>query len=187
MYRPQRGGGGRPPQSRRAGLSEGASTSPWPTGWGDQGIRHWKDRYGGGDLLREPTKSSPSSGRRRDSVPFLLPEVGSSLGSPGRGLGEVLALERDEVQDLLGCRPRGLDGQRDPEDPGQAGTPTPHRPSSSPSHPHPHSGPSLRTFPVPSIHIQPSRDRILFHLPHRTTQGGQSKAGKMVPISQQEN
>ena len=187
MYRPQRGGGGRPPQSRRAGLSEGASTSPWPTGWGDQGIRHWKDRYGGGDLLREPTKNSPSSGRRRDSVPFLLPEVGSSLGSPGRGLGEVLALERDEVQDLLGCRPRGLDGQRDPEDPGQAGTPTPHCPSSSPSHPHPHSGPSLRTFPVPSIHIQPSRDRILFHLSHRTTQGGQSKAGKMVPISQQEN
>lgn len=102
------------------------------------------------------------------------------MGAPGRGLGEALALETVEGQDLLGCCSRGLVGQRGAEDPGLAGPLTPHCPSSSPSPPHPHAGPPLRTFAFPSI-TSPSRDSAPFHLlchpslaepPRRAGQGG---------------
>lgn len=43
---------------------------------------------------------------------------------------------------------------------------------------HPHAGPSLGTEPIPSIHIQPSRDRAHFHLLHHLSLTEPLKEGR---------
>lgn len=109
-----------------------------------------------------PPRPLPSSGRigfKGTLSPLPALGGGSSLGAPGKGLGETSALLTGKVQDLLGCCSRGLGDQRGTEDPDLAGALTRHGPSFSPF------SPALtQDLPLPFHHIQTSRDRAFFHL-----------------------
>lgn len=103
---------------------------------------------------------------------------GSSLGAPGKGLGEALALETGKLQDLLGCCSRGLGDQKGTEDPDLAGALTPPLSFILPILTHPHSGPSPSLPSHSDFQRQSLLPPAVSSEPHTTTPGGQGRAGQ---------
>lgn len=103
MYRPQRGGGGRPPQSRRAGLSEGASTSPGPQAGGTKGLDIGKTGMVVVICSESPPRAPPAQGEEGTQSPSCSQRWGHFWGLQGGVSGKSWPWRWTRYRTFLGA------------------------------------------------------------------------------------
>lgn len=103
MYRPQRGGGGRPPQSRRAGLSEGASTSPGPQAGGNKGLDIGKTDMAVVICSESPPRAPPAQGEEGTQSPSCSQRWSHLWGLQGGVSGKSWPWRQKRYRTFLGA------------------------------------------------------------------------------------
>lgn len=103
MYRPQRGGGGRPPQSRRAGLSEGASTSPGPQAGGTKGLDIGKTGMVVVICSESPPRAPPAQGEKGTQSPSCSQRWGHLWDLQGGVSGKSWPWRQKRYRTFLGA------------------------------------------------------------------------------------